>query len=408
MCIKNQAHFTSDFPSLTTRADISLATRAPKTSQTTHITELEGSPPNNMALPIEDGSETAADVVRCVPPLDSDDYTADEKSSPCSSPPPVNKGVSFKPFAMSRAQKRAIAGKSSREKLATVARSTSESEGRQTGGAGVRENAAKEARNDRISDATDLKSLIDAAKQKALANNKPKKAERVAELYQRSLNDERLTVLLETALRTNATPEQQQELQRYVDGTKTTTTISRDTMPKDITTTQMSTTESDTEVQASIVPMEATTTTASQPAEPITPDLIATFCATQLWPRYCRLPPGPNTSVDFKAFTSSTINDRDQSVPRYPAPRVWLDEVTTELSFLLDMARVDRGAWIQTLMARPGYGGQDVHALLAEEVSWATHNALYKKGEVRREIGVLLECVGIESKGAFWYSTKTR
>ena len=162
------------------------------------------------------------------------------------------------------------------------------------------------------------------------------------------------------------------------------------------------------EAQASNALTEEMTTTITQPTEPITPDQLATFCATQLWQRYCRLPPGPNTSVDFKAFTSSTISDHGQSVPRYPAPRLWLDEVTTELSFLLDLSRVDRGAWIKELMAKPGYGGQDVHALLAEEVRWATHTAPYKKGEARREIGVLLECVGIESKGAFWYSTKTQ
>ncbi|GAB7336327.1 hypothetical protein MBLNU13_g09065t1 [Cladosporium sp. NU13] len=330
----------------------------------------------------------------------------DDKSSPCSSPPPVNKNVSFKPFSMSRAQKRAIAENASRETSTTIARTTGESEDRQTDGAGYVKNRAKEVRSDKITDSMELKSLIDAAKQKALAKNKPKKADRVEELFQRSLNDEGLTVLLETALRTNATPEQQHELQQYINGTKTTTGHSRDTTPKHLTTTQTSPTMSEIEAQTSTSPMETTKTTAILPKEPITPDQLTTFCATQLWPRYCRLPPGPNTSVEFKAFTSSTINDRGQSIPKHPAPLFWLEEVVTELSYLLEVARVENKAWIQKLMIEPGYGGQDVHALLAEEVRWATHHGSYRRREAEMDIGVLLEDVGIESKGSFWYPTK--
>jgi len=183
---------------------------------------------------------------------------------------------------------------------------------------------------------------------------------------------------------------------------------SLNTTPKDVTTIEPKTAMNDPVAQTSIVPTKATTTDLSQPTEPNDPDLLATFCAMQLWPRYCRLPPGPNTSLDFKAFTSSTINDCGQSIPKYPAPPLWLDEVTAELSFLLDMARVDRSAWIQTLMAKPGYASQDVHALLAEEVRWATFHGPYKRRAVRREISVLLECVGIERKGSFWYPTKTQ
>jgi hypothetical protein len=52
------------------------------------------------------------------------------------------------------------------------------------------------------------------------------------------------------------------------------------------------------------------------------------------------------------------------------------------------VAKVDRSAWVQKLLASAGYGSQDVHALLAEEIRWATHHAPYKKREVRREIGV--------------------
>lgn len=363
---------------------------------------------DDMAICVEDDSETAIEAGRRVPPLDSDDYTDDDKSSPCSSPPPVNKNVSFKPFAMSRAQKRAIAGKASRGKSTTVAMAMSESEDRQTFNAGHVQLRAEEARSHMIPRSMELKSLIEAAKQKALAKNKPKKAERVEELYQRSLNDERLTVLLETALRTNATPEQQKELQQYIDGTKMTTGDARDTTPKGTMVTQTSTTMSETETQASIVSTAMMTTIATQPEEPITPETLTTFCATHLWPRYCRLPPGPNTSVEFKAITSSTINDHGHNVPKHPAPLVWLEEVVTELSYLLEVARADESAWIQMLMTEPGYGGQDVHVLLAEEVRWATHQNMSRGREARMEIGVLLECVGIESKGAFWYPNKTQ
>ena len=362
----------------------------------------------DMAIYVEDDSETATEAGKRVPPLDSDKSTGDNKSSPYSSPPPVNKNFSFKPFIMSRAQKRAIAEKANRETSIAIAKTTSESEDRRTDGADRPKDRTDETRSDAISHSMELKSLIDAAKQQALAKKKPKKADRVEELYQQSLNDKRLTVLLETALRTNATPEQQQELQRYIDGTKTTTGISRDTTPKDAMSIPMSTNMSETESQPSIVPMENMTTTATPPEEPITPETLTTFCATQLWPRYCRLPPGPNTSVEFKAITSSTINDRGQSVPKHPAPLVWLEEVVTELSYLLEVARVDESAWIQMLMTKPGYGGQDVHVLLAEEVRWATHHGPSRKREERMEIGVLLECVGIESKGSFWYPIKTQ
>jgi hypothetical protein len=366
-----------------------------------------------MALHAEDDSETATEAWKRVPPLDFDDNTCDEKSSPRSSPPPANKNVSFKPFARSKAQKRAIAEKARGERLTAVTNATSESEDRQTTRVHqVEKSVTEEARNTNTSGSMDLKSLIDAAKQKALASNKPKKADRVEELYQRSLEDQRLTVLLETALRTNATPEQQHELQQYIDGTKTTPGTSRDTTPKDVTIITAKTTATAktaktamnvSEAQASNALTEEMTTTITQSTEPITPDQLATFCATQLWPRYCRLSPAPNTTISFKTFTSSTINDRGQSVPKYPAPLLWLEQVIKELSFLLDMARVDRCAWIKELIAQPGYQSQDVHALLAEEVRWATHHSPYKKMEVRSQLGVLLECVGIERKGSFWY-----
>lgn len=362
-----------------------------------------------MDMLIENDLETATEAGKRGPPLDSDNHTVDDKSSSCSSPPPVIENVSFRPFTRSRAQKRAIAEKASGEKSIPIARAASESENRKPEGAGYVDKKAEEAGSHSIPGSTNLKGLIDAAKQKALAKNKPKKAERVEELYQRSLNNERLTELLETALRTNATPEQQQELQQYINETKTTTGISRDATPKDAKTTQTGTNMSKTEAQPSTVPTEkTTTTTAPQLEEPITPETLTTFCATQLWPRFCRIRPGPKTSVEFKLFTSSTINDRGQTVPKHPAPLFWLEEAATELSYLLEEARVDESAWIRKLMTEPGYAGQDVHDLLAEEVRWFTHHGTCKRREARMKIGVLLECVGIEIKGSFWYPTTGR
>lgn len=418
ICLQKPEHAShaspvSDFTLSTPCAEKPPPVEPFRTLWVTISTRLEEIILDDMAMQVEDDSETATEAGKRVPPLDSDDYTGDDKSSPCSSPPPVNKNVSFKPFAMSRAQKRAIAENANRVTSTGITRTTSESEGRQTDGAGHIKNV-EEARSDTIPGSMDLKRLIDAAKQKALAKNKPKKAERVEELYQRSLNDKRLTVLLETALRTNATQKQQNELQQYIDVTKTTPVIIRDTTPRDVMPTQTSTTMSETEAQPSIVPSDMTTTITAQseelttPDQPIAPEQLTTFCATQLWPRYCRLSPGPNTSLEFKAITSSTINDRGQIVPKHPAPLVWLEEVVTELSYLLEVARVGNSVWIQKLMTSPGYGGQDVHVLLAEEVKWAAHHGPYRDREARMEIGVLLECVGIESKGPFWYPIKTQ
>ena len=378
-----------------------LANKSFNTLQTTNFTkETDEVVSDEMAFLIEDDSETPTDAWKRVTPLDSDDYSCDDKSSPGSSPPPANKNISFKPFTVSRAQKRAAAERLSRERLTDVERTKSASEDSATKTVShAEERIAEEAH----AGSTDLKSLIDTAKQKALANNRPKKANRVAELYKRSLNDQRLTLLLETALRTNATPEQQSELQRYIDGTKPTMVTTRDTTPKDATHTRSSTNVDDAEAQMKYTPDEATNMTTTQPTDPSAPELLATFCATQLWPRYCRLPPGPNTSVEFKAITSTTINSSGQNVPDHPVPKVWLEEVSTELSHLLQVERADRMVWIQKLMERPGHRGQDVHALLAEEVMWAIHHGPFKQREARGEIGVLLECVGIETKGFFWF-----
>lgn len=392
--------------------------------RTLHLKIVKEAALDNMALQPEDSSDIATDSRNHALPHNSDSLSGDEGSSPYSSPPPATKSVSFKPFSISRAQKRAIAEHSSREELASTAKPPGESEGRSTGIADDTTNVAakKVGRSDGVARSTDLKSLIDAAKQKALANNKSRQADRVEELYQRSLGDKRLTVLLETALCTNATPEQQRELQRYVDGTKTMTDSPRDTTPKiDVKTEEPQETkvkdEEPTNSEFAEIPVIEQTATVSAPTNsefaevPVveeqtatvsTQDQLALYCTLSLWPRYCRLPPGYNTTPEFEAMTSTKINDRGQSMPSHPVPDAWLEAVVTQLSHLLQVARADQRDWIHKVIQIPGYKSQDVHALLAEEVVWATHHGPYKARQKRSEIGVLLECVGIERKGTWW------
>lgn len=363
--------------------------------------------PDKMALHLDEDSETATEAWKHVPQLDPDDSTGDDELSPCSSPPPLNKSVSFKPFATSRAQKRAMAEKLSREKKAATALALVESEDSLTGlASNIEDRHTEEAQNDKVSGLTDLKSLIDAKKQKALANNKPKIAERVEELYQRSLHDSRLTALLESSLRSDANPKQQIELQKYIDGTRTTAGVPRDAAPKSSIAKEQNNTMRDTQPPSNGTPAEATTvaTAETQPADSSTPDPLTAFCVTELWPRYCRLPPGRGTPVEFEAATATTVNDRGQSMPCHEAPETWVERALTELSHVLPVARADRSALIQRLMAEPGYKCQDVHALLAEEVVWVVHHGPYKQRQTRGEICLLLECVGIETKGTLWMS----
>lgn len=363
--------------------------------------------PDKMALHLDEDSETATEAWKLVPQPDSDNSTGGDDPSPCSSPPPLNKSVSFKPFATSRAQKRAMAEKLARERTAATARALFESEDSPTGlASNMEDRHTEEAQGDKVPGLTDLKSLIDTKKQKAMANNKPKIAERVEELYQRSLHDSRLTVLLESSLSSDATPEQHIELQRYIDGTRTTTGIPRDATIKSSIATSRNNTMRDTEAQPSGAPIVAITeaTTETQPSDSSTPDPLTAFCVTELWPRYCRLPPRRGTPVKFEAVTATTVNDRGQSMPCHEAPKTWVERARTELSYLLPVARADSSALIQKLIAMPGYKSQDLHALLAEEVVWVAHHGRYKQRQTRGEICLLLECVGVERKGTLWMS----
>lgn len=260
----------------------------------------------------------------------------------------------------------------------------------------------EEARGDKLSDPSDLKSLIEEAKQKASASKKPKKAARIEELYQQSLSDERLKSLLEIALRTNATPGEQRELQEYVNGTKATgRVISQDSTPRDNSSTESAIASSNTAPSNSESDtgnsMKNTKIADLNPQE-----LLGPFITSQLWPRYCRLPPGVSTSGQLEALTATKVDDRGQSRPCQPAPEDWLQEVLLQLSYLLRVARANRKALIQKAMASPGHLSQDPHVFLAEEVVWVANDGPCQGRQKRHKIGLLLECVGIERKGTFW------
>jgi hypothetical protein len=284
----------------------------------------------------------------------------------------------------------------SRERLTAPAKTTSESEVKPTNGATEGpEVVTKRVLSNKVAGSTDTKRLIDIAKQKA-----PKKADRIEELYQRSLYDTKLEAVLRAALGAKATPEGLNELQRYVNETKMRTDLARHTTPQSNVHTRTTTIRADTAAQAKNQITEAAdvvqTTKAGQQ------DPLATFITSELWPRYCRLPPGRNTAGAFEAMTSITIGDRGQSAPSHSIPDSWLQEVLMQLSQFLQAAREEQRAWIQKVMVTPGYRGQDVHVLLVEEIMWAAHQGPYKNRQKRGDIDLLLECVGIERKGATW------
>lgn len=357
---------------------------------------------DEMSMQAENSPETATTTTICnhASPSDSDDFPDDEEPSPYSSPPPALRNVSFKPFTTSRARRRALAEKLS-ERLTNTAELVSESEGKPTKITNDSpEIVATTLPSNKVAGLTDIKSIINIAKQKALADNKPNKANRIEELYQRSLHDTRLSAVLGAALRTGATPEGLNELQKYVNETKTMTGVSRYTTPQSNVNIEINATGTKPGAQAENEITEATDFEQQNAASPQNP--LATFCTSELWPRYCRLPPGRNTTVAFEATTSITIDDRGQSATTHSIPDSWLQEVLTQLFQLLQVARAEQRAWIQKVIASPGYRGQDVHVLLAEELMWAAHRGPYKNRQKRGEIGLLLECVGIERKGATW------
>jgi hypothetical protein len=363
--------------------------------RTLHLSKMEALE-DDMSMHAENSPETATTTCNHAALSDSDDLSGDEGSSPYSSPPPALRTVSFKPFTISRAQRRAIAEKLSRGQPTAIVKPTSESEGKPKNSANSSLDAvANRPPSNKVAGSTDTKRLINIAKQKA-----PKKADRIEELYQRSLYDTKLEAVLRAALGAKATPEGLNELQRYVNETKMRTDLARHTTPQSNVHTRTTTIRADTAAQAKNQITEAAdvvqTTKAGQQ------DPLATFITSELWPRYCRLPPGRNTAGAFEAMTSITIGDRGQSAPSHSIPDSWLQEVLMQLSQFLQVAREEQRAWIQKVMVTPGYRGQDVHVLLVEEIMWAAHQGPYKNRQKRGDIDLLLECVGIERKGATW------
>jgi hypothetical protein len=361
---------------------------------TTHLNIMEALE-DDMSMHAENSPETVTTTCNHASLSDSDDLPDDEESSPYSSPPPALRNVSFKPFTTSRAQRQALAEKLNRQRLIDTTELVSESEGKPTTGTNdSTEVSATGTLNNKVAGPTDIKRLIDIAKQKA-----PKKADRIEELYQRSLYDTKLEAVLRAALGAKATPEGLDELQRYVKETKMRTDLSRHTTPQSNVHTRTTTIRADTATQAK---NETTEAADLQTTRADLPDPLATFINSELWPRYCRLPPGRNTTGTFEAMTSIRIDDRGQIAPPHPIPDSWFQEVLRQLSQFLQVARAEQRALIQKVIATPGFKGQDVHVLLTEEVMWAAHRGPYKNRQKRGEIGLLLECVGIERKGATW------
>jgi hypothetical protein len=131
-------------------------------------------------------------------------------------------------------------------------------------------------------------------------------------------------------------------------------------------------------------------------------ELLTEFCTTVLWHRYCTLP-ASDTTPEFKALTSNSVDDRGVRSPTYKIPDSFLERAMRELNRLFEVCRPDRRLLILRVINWPGYEGQDVHALLSEEVLWVRGpGGRWGKKESLGEIGLLLECVGIKNKGSIW------
>ena len=76
--------------------------------------------------------------------------------------------------------------------------------------------ASKDINKNKKYDAVKLKSVVEAAKKRAIDVNKPDLADAVNEIYENSLTNTRLTELLEAILTQEATPAQTLEFQSYV------------------------------------------------------------------------------------------------------------------------------------------------------------------------------------------------
>jgi hypothetical protein len=132
-------------------------------------------------------------------------------------------------------------------------------------------------------------------------------------------------------------------------------------------------------------------------------EMIAEFCTKIIWQRYCRLPPASDATPDFTAITSNSYDNRGIRAPTHPIPASFLQRLMRELNHLFEVCREDKRLLILRTIRWPGHEGQDVHALLAEEVRWVRGpDGKWSKQESLGEIGLLLECVGLQNQGSSW------
>ena len=132
-------------------------------------------------------------------------------------------------------------------------------------------------------------------------------------------------------------------------------------------------------------------------------EMIAEFCAKEIWPRYCNLPASSNATTEFKDLTSNSVDDRGVRAPTHPIPASFLERLVHEMNRMLEECRPDRCMLILRVIRWPGHKGQNVHALLSEEMVWLRGpDSPWSKQESLGEIGLLLECVGILNKGSMW------
>lgn len=142
-----------------------------------------------------------------------------------------------------------------------------------------------------------------------------------------------------------------------------------------------------------------TTTNAPQIAQS-EETLITNFITNELWFRYCTLAP-PMTSTSEPTFARTQVDNRGVRMPTHPAPEDWVQEVQQRLEFLLQVAGVDQRQKFIRAIETGDVMKQYVYNLLAEMVKWAVNQGPLK-GRKRYDLGVLLELVGIASKGEFW------
>ena len=131
-------------------------------------------------------------------------------------------------------------------------------------------------------------------------------------------------------------------------------------------------------------------------------EMLVEFCTKVMWHRYC-ITPASDTTPEFKALTSNSVDDRGVRGPTHPIPASFLERLMHELNRLLEECREDRRMLILRSIQWPGNLGQNVHTLLSEEVLWMRGpEGEWTKQDSLDKIGLLLECVGIMNKGSMW------